>query len=351
MQPPSRTSTVEGEPGEIHFVNVWKSIAAVAAFFASDCAFGVDFEKDVRPVLQKLCFECHGPDTQKADIRFDTLSPDFLNGGGADTWHDALDQINLGEMPPAKAKIQPNAGERKILTTWLNEQLKLAAAAKRNAGGRVASRRLTRYEYANTMRDLLGIEYDFARELPPEPASPEGFLNNGATLEFSPSQLETALATARRALEIAIVSGEKPKIFQVSANKTAVGKLPRKKDGGAIPVNPEFILDIAEFPRSGEFELVVKAGAVVPDGHDFPRMRVSMGCVPGIIHVPRKLIGEVDVTAPADEPETFVFRGRMEDYPQAGERKFGANVDFNGVIVMLDFLDADGNELRHEHSR
>ena len=308
-----------------------------------------DYERDVRPILNRLCVDCHGPEKQKGDLRIDELSPDFIGGGDADTWHDALDQLHLGEMPPAKADRQPSEDERRILSEWLDAGLKTAARAVRDAVGRVESRRLTRYEYANTMRDLLGIEFDYARELPPEPASPEGFLNNGNSLEMSPSQLQTYLAVARNALELVIVEGPEPTVYRQQATETAVGRLPRRKEGGAVPVNPEFLLDVADFPRSGEFEIVVKAGAAVPEGHDFPRMRVSLGCVPGIIHVPRKLVGEVDVVAAVDDPQTFVFRGRMEDYPQAGEMRFGANVDFKGVVVLIDFLDADGKELRYAH--
>lgn len=311
----------------------------------------LNYERDVLPILNRLCVDCHGPEKQKGDIRFDELSTDFAGGGDADTWHDALNQVHLGEMPPAKAEHQPTDEERRILTGWLDAGLKAAALAVRDAGGRVESRRLTRYEYANTMRDLLGIDLDFARELPPEPASPEGFLNNGTSLEMSPTQLETYLAVARKALDLVIVEGEKPTIFLEEAKETAVGKLPKKKDGGAIPVNPEFILDIPKYPRSGEFEITVKAGAVVPEGNDFPRMRVSLGCVPGIIHVPRKVVGEVDVTASAEAPETFVFRGRMEDYPQAGDQSFGNAVAFKGIIVLIDFFDADDKELRYPHRR
>jgi len=304
------------------------------------------YQKDVRPILETLCFECHDADTQKGDIRLDTLGGGLTDASNATAWHDVLDQLSLGEMPPKKST-QPTSEQRRILTTWIGDALREAASAQRFADGRVVMRRLTRYEYANTMRDLLGIEYDFARELPPEPASPEGFLNNGLTLEMSSTQVETYLATARKALAIAIPGGGKPKVFKYDIEKTSVGKLPRKKDGGAIPVNPEFVLDIPEFPREGAFQLTIQAGAIVPEGHDVPRMRVALGCVPGIIHVPRKLVGEVDVTATPDSPQTFTFRGRMEDYPQAGERKFGSAVAFHGVIALIDFLDADGNELRY----
>ncbi len=316
---------------------------------ADDTFNDTEYKQDILPILERVCFDCHATEKYKGGIRFDTLSPDFLEGGGADTWHDSLDQIQLGEMPPAKAENQLTPDERDVLTNWIRGSLNRLVEATRNAGGQVDSRRLTRYEYANTMRDLLGVEMDFARELPPEPASPEGFLNNGKSLEMSPTQIETYLATARKALDLAIVMGEKPKVFRVEQNDTAVGKLPKKRDGGAIPVNPEFLLDVEQFPREGEFEITITAGAHIPDGKGIPRMEVSMGCVPGIIHVPRKLVGAVDVSASPESPETFVFRGRMEDFPQSGERRFGANVAFNGVIVMLDFFDADGKELRHPH--
>ena len=301
------------------------------------------YDAEVLPVLEKLCFECHGPDKQKGEIRFDTLDPDLVNGSDTETWHDSLDQINLGEMPPEKAQVQPSPEERKILSDWISSS---AAEAKRYAQGRVLMRRLTRYEYANTMRDLLGIEMDFARELPPEPASPEGFLNNGASLEMSPTQIETYLAVAREALDNVIVSGERPEVFYYKIDKTDVGKLPRKRDGGAKPVNPEFVVDVAKFPRKGEFQLLVKAGANIPEGHGFPRLKVEMGCVPGIIHVPRKHVGEAVVTASVDDPQTFVFRGRIEDFPQPGVGGFGSAVAFKGMIVLIDYVDAEGKELR-----
>jgi mono/diheme cytochrome c family protein len=305
-----------------------------------------EYQASVRPILQKLCFRCHGAEKQAGDLRLDTVSPDVTNSAfSVSAWHDALDQVNLGEMPPSD-ETQLSDAQRKRLVAWIAATLNEAAESKRYADGRVLMRRLTRYEYANTIRDLLGINFDVARELPPEPASPEGFLNNGATLEMSSTQIETYLTAARRALEVAIVTGDQPEVFRYEAAETAVGKLPRSKEGGHIPVNPEFVLDITKFPRTGEFRLRVRAHAVVPDGEDFPRLRVALGNVPGIIHVPRKLVGEADVTGAPDAAQTFEFRGRIEDFPQPGDREFG-NVAFKGMIALIDFLDADGKELRY----
>src|SRR6059058_2394726 len=40
----------------------------------------VDFEKDVRPIFEKHCVKCHGPDKQKGDLRLDEKTA-ALKGG------------------------------------------------------------------------------------------------------------------------------------------------------------------------------------------------------------------------------------------------------------------------------
>ncbi len=326
--------------------------AAAATLFAThSAAFAAEqspnslearFQKEFRPVLAELCFECHGAEKQKGDVRFDTLGADVSKWPDPGIWHDALDQLSLGEMPPRKST-QPSPAQRKLLTAWMTDALQEAAEAARYADGRVVTRRLTRYEYANTMRDLLGIDLDFARDLPPDPASSEGFHNNGATLEMSPSQIQAYLDAARMALDVAIVTGERPRLHQFAQTKTSVGNLPDKEVAGHLPVRPEFILDVTDFPQSGEFRLRIRARASVPESEGLPKMQVSLGHVPGIIHVPRGEVGEVEVTP---ETQLHTFSGRMENFPQPGPVAFG-NSGFKGMIVMVDFCDADGNELRH----
>lgn len=321
-------------------------LAAVAVsctgLFAADVA--PEFERDVRPLLVRLCFDCHGATTPKGDFRLDNVNADVVNGRDAETWHDVLNRINLGEMPPPKS-VQPSTDERRVLVDWLTSALRRAAEAKRFANGRVLMRRLTRYEYQNTMRDLLGVDLDYTVELPPEPMSGEGFLNNGATLEMAPAQFEAYLKAARRGLSEAVVSGEMPTVHRLTVERTAVGRLPTRPVAGHAPARPEFLASLEEFPRTGSFEIRIRAGAIIPSGKDYPRLRLSLGCVPGIVHVPRKIVGEVDVMASVETPETYTFRGRLEDFPQPGDTPFG-NVAFDGMIALVDFLDADGRELR-----
>ena len=57
------------------------------------------FRSKVEPVLKQYCYECHGPDGE-ASPRMTLLDPDLYNGVDGETWHDALNRINQGKMPP-----------------------------------------------------------------------------------------------------------------------------------------------------------------------------------------------------------------------------------------------------------
>lgn len=175
--------------------------------FAADA---VGFEKEIQPLLKKYCVRCHGPEKQKADLRLDTLNRDLVNGPDAGMWQEALDLINVSEMPPKEAT-QPSAAERQILVEALTLELRRAMEAKRSSGGRNVMRRLTAYEYNNTLRDLLGLNLDFAGDLPPEGTAHEGFKNNSTVLGTSALHLEYFERIARSALErIILAPEEKP---------------------------------------------------------------------------------------------------------------------------------------------
>ena len=139
------------------------------------------YEKDVLPILEAHCVKCHGPDKQKGKLRFDTLSTDFLKDrAAAETWHDASDQVKLGEMPPEEE--DPLSSEdRKILTEWIDHNLSEAFKKMQGTENSLVMRRLNRAEYQHTMTDLLGFEMDYSDELPNDSLSPDGFLNNGAS--------------------------------------------------------------------------------------------------------------------------------------------------------------------------
>ena len=172
---------------------------------------GQDYETHIRPFLAKYCVGCHGPNKQKADLRVDKLDPDMVHGGDTDMWQEVLDLINVSEMPPKDAKLQPKRAERQVIVEALTASLRQAMEAKRSTGGRNVLRRLTAYEYNNTLRDLLGLDLQYATDLPPEGAAQEGFKNNSSVLGTSALHLEYFERIARAALErIILTPAEQP---------------------------------------------------------------------------------------------------------------------------------------------
>ena len=173
----------------------------------------------VQRFLSTYCYRCHGHTNQEADIRLDTIKSDFSKGPNAELWHDVLRVLNKGDMPPEDAK-QPAGKELEQMTAWIHEQVELSVREKRSTGGKAVLRRLTRYEYKYTLQDLLGIEFDFSQDLPPDPFSADGFQNSGQALSISPLQMEIYLDSARIAMAKAIVTGPQPEIYNQTVTKS-----------------------------------------------------------------------------------------------------------------------------------
>jgi mono/diheme cytochrome c family protein len=167
------------------------------------------FRKEIEPLLKKACLECHGPDTQEGNIRIDTLNPDLLHGEDVSWWLEVMAVLNNGEMPPADATGLADK-DRSTVIEWLSSEIQVASAVRRAGQGHSSFRRMTRYEYNYTLQDLLGLPYNFAKDLPPEAISEDGFQNSSELLHMSVVQFETYRTLARKALNRAAVHGQQP---------------------------------------------------------------------------------------------------------------------------------------------
>lgn len=168
-----------------------------------------DFESTIEPLLAQHCVDCHGPDATEGNLRIDTLDPNLLTGPDADWWAEAMAVITKGEMPPPDSNEIKDDDRREIID-WLAGELQAASIVRRQSEGRSAYRRMTRYEYNYALQDLLGLPWDFARDLPPESQSDDGFENSSNLLHLTVSQFETFREIARQALKRATVSGDQP---------------------------------------------------------------------------------------------------------------------------------------------
>ncbi len=302
----------------------------------------IDFKSQVKPILEARCYKCHGEEKQKGRLRLDTLSTDLLNDRpSAETWHDVLDALQLGEMPPEEEPMITDK-DRQVIVGWINQELEAVIKARKGSGGRVVLRRLNRTEYQNTMRDLLGVEHDFVANLPPEGLSEDGFRNNGATLQMSDMQLEAYLAAAREGLSKAIVTGERPKTFKHVAGQKAEAnvKVTRKtknyiKSSKQLDHKSMFSTKLIDYPEEGWVAIRVRARGKLAEGRGFPQLRATIGYRADTKY-PRAHSHTIDVKS--EEWQDYEFRVQMEDFPLPAK----SQSKFPGLLVLIDNAYGEG---------
>lgn len=185
--------------------------ATVAPTLASEADdLTTRYQRDVAPFLEQHCFECHADGVSKGDFSLDGYEGKMTDGQMAERWHEVINVLNEGRMPPEKRE-QPIPDQKITVVQWVRDELNRAEIAMAG-GGRGVLRRMNRREYEQTVEDLLGIPPigigAFAQD-----GKVSGLDNQGQGLFMSPYQMERYLDTALATLEIALPA-EKPETYQ-----------------------------------------------------------------------------------------------------------------------------------------
>lgn len=157
---------------------------------------------DIEPLLQQHCYDCHGYGGSEGGLQLDELVKQEDSEERRQAWWKVLANLRAGTMPPPDADARPTGAELQ----QLSEAIKFDALAIDRAApdpGRVTLRRLNRREYANTIRDLLGIDFNADIAFPPDDTG-FGFDNVGDALSLSPMLVEKLLAAAAEIVEEAV---------------------------------------------------------------------------------------------------------------------------------------------------
>lgn len=174
------------------------------------------YARDVRPLLSRLCAECHNPKKLAGELDFSRFEALADVRKDLKPWQGLIEQIEAGEMPP-KDKPQPTAKERGLLIEWSRSLLDSEARARAGDPGKVPLRRLSNAEYDRTIRDLTGVDLRPTREFPADGAAGEGFTNAAEALTMSPALFAKYLAASK---EIAAHAVFLPDGIRFSPSKT-----------------------------------------------------------------------------------------------------------------------------------
>ena len=153
---------------------------------------GVDiktFKDHLAPLMEKHCVGCHGPDKQKARLRFDGVRG--FQVSDRHLWTKIHEQISHGEMPPEDESQLSRSDKAKVLAWIVKEQRALGAGS---------TRRLNRREFGGALRYVTGLNVDFAYSLPGD-GKVDGFDTGAEALQDAADSVSQVMEVTRRAVD------------------------------------------------------------------------------------------------------------------------------------------------------
>jgi mono/diheme cytochrome c family protein len=206
---------------------------------------------EYRAILDRYCVACHNQRLQSGGISLADADLATIPEQ-ADLWERVVRKLRAGTMPPQGVQ-RPDRAAYDRLIDFVGATLDRAATARPNPG-RPLLHRVNRAEYANAVRDVLGIEVDAAALLPPDDAGYGGFDNIADVLGVSPMLQERYLSAARKISALAVGApelGEPLDVkYPVPGDLTQVGHiegLPIGTRGGVLirhtfPLDGEYVI-------------------------------------------------------------------------------------------------------------
>jgi mono/diheme cytochrome c family protein len=168
-------------------------------------------------VVTKYCVTCHNDRTRTGNLTLERVDTDHAERS-AETLEKVVVKLRSRAMPPPGAR-RPDNATYDAAAGWLESALDLAAAAHPNPGRPAGLHRLNRTEYANAIRDLLGVEIDAAAMLPPD-SQAGGFDTNADALAMEPALLDRYLTAAAKISRLAVGDGTiRPTVERYTAVK------------------------------------------------------------------------------------------------------------------------------------
>jgi cytochrome c551/c552 len=201
-----------------------------------------------RALLDQYCVTCHNQKLNTAGLALDKMDPAHV-AANTEAWEKVVRKLRAGMMPP-QGMPRPNAAAYEALTVALENELDRAAAANPKVPA-PGVHRMNRTEYANAIRDLLGLDIDPAVYLPADDTS-YGFDNVVSGLQISPALVEGYVSAASKLSRLALGRETAPgrKIYfarEDYSQEEHIDGLPFGTRGG--------ILAHHYFPADGEYSI------------------------------------------------------------------------------------------------
>ncbi|MBC7819970.1 MAG: DUF1592 domain-containing protein [Planctomycetaceae bacterium] len=157
-----------------------------------------EYSHTVLPLLKNYCYGCHGDGSSEGGVQLDAFPSNAAVLADQQLWDKVLRNVRAGVMPP-NGESRPSEEEVQQLAAWIKAG-PFAIDPKNIDPGRVTIHRLNRVEYQNTIKALLGVDFNAEIEFPPDAAG-MGLDNIADLLTVSPLVFEKYLDAAEATLE------------------------------------------------------------------------------------------------------------------------------------------------------
>jgi len=212
------------------------------------------YETAVVPLLRETCSQCHNETTTSGGLNLKPLDRKESFTTHRAEWETVLRKLKAGEMPPPTMKKPAGLA---AMTATIERELDRLDQNTRPDPGRITARRLNRTEYRNTIRDLLGVEFQATQEFPTDDSG-DGFDNIADVLTISPLLAEKYLAAAERISARALGLVRLPKPIGASYSADVGGGQIAATTGTARRMGTSFIEVSHRVDYDGEY--VIQAG-------------------------------------------------------------------------------------------
>ncbi|MEO2013135.1 MAG: DUF1592 domain-containing protein [Fuerstiella sp.] len=283
-------------------------VAIVFTFAASEltAADGPDFGGAGRTFIKTYCIECHSGDQPKAGLSLVPFRDSASLVKQRKAWDVVLGRIATGEMPP-KGQRKPSVAEAVAFTDLVKAIFDDHDRNAKPNPGRVTMRRLNRVEYRNTVRDLIGVDFDPTEDFPSDDIG-YGFDNIGDVLTLSPFLMERYVAAAEQIMSQAIVPVPPPVIER---HLNSIYTEPASAESSTLVVNGfrPMRTNGTKFIHLGPINTPYKWD---PDGTYIFRTRVYADSEDGNPIRVSILVHGKDLPDPSPEAELDKFLGRAQ---------------------------------------
>lgn len=219
------------------------------------------FKSQVQPLIKKYCFDCHGNGSSEGDFNLDKYDTAQRVIEGRKHWLKVLRRLNAEDMPPKDHDARPTKEEYALLGKFVDSAMNDLDCSGPPVAGHVTMRRLTRYEYRNTVRDLIGVDYEPASSFPADDVG-YGFDNIGDVLSLPPLLLEKYLVAADEVSQKAILSEPpQPKSIAELRGSRLLGDGERGEQGERVLSSNGEVYATLDIPTEGEYVITAMARA------------------------------------------------------------------------------------------